>query len=143
MSTELFFVMIKPDGCARGLIGEIISRFERKGFSLEAMRLLNGANIQATMARHYQEHEGKTFYDSLMNFACSGNVCAMFWRGNIQVARNMVGATLPWDAAPGTIRGDFSSSLPRNLIHCSDSSESAATEVILWNELLSSPSYSI
>lgn len=144
MSSSPFFLMIKPDGIARGLVGKIISRFEKKGFALLEMRLIRPKNdeiddmgenfLHALMERHYQSHSEKTFYDELMEFSLSGPVIAMIWMGNIQVARSLVGCTIPWDAKPGTIRGDFASSLPANLVHCSSDAESALREVNLWKE---------
>ncbi len=136
MSSTLFFLMAKPDAIKRGLVGEIISRFEKKGFVLKQLRYLRPPEISAVIAAHYQEHVGKNFYDNLLTFSLSGSICAMIWEGNIQVARSMVGATLPWDAASGTIRGDYACSLPANLVHCSDGPESAAREVDLWSSML-------
>lgn len=130
MSSDSFFLMAKPDALQRGLLGEIISRFEKKGFKLEQMKIVYTEEFIAE--RHYEEHKGKAFYDNLIKFTISGPVCAMVWSGNIQVARNMTGDTLPWDAKPGTIRGDYASSLPNNLVHCSDSYESAKREIKLW-----------
>lgn len=134
MATREFFLMAKPDAVRRGLIGEIISRFEKRGFSLTRCRLFTPS--QELVREHYKEHEGKSFYEGLVNFTLEGNVFAMIWSGNIQVARSMVGSTRPEDALPGTIRGDFSCSLPMNLVHCSDGPESATREVELWSPFL-------
>ena len=108
MSSVRFFVMAKPDAVRRGLTGEIVSRFEKRGFMLEKIRLVDPVDYKITMEDHYAEHRGKAFYDGLINFSLSGRVCLMIWNGNIQVARSLIGSTLPWDAKPGTIRGDYS-----------------------------------
>lgn len=136
MSSCKFFVMCKPDCCSRKLVGEIISRFEKKGFTLLHAKYLQSWDVIDTIEEHYAEHHGKSFYDDLINFTTQGNLFAMIWEGNIQVARTMIGATLPWEAAPGTIRGDFSCTLPNNLVHCSDNLENANREVNLWQNLL-------
>lgn len=136
MSVQNFFVMAKPDAVERGLVGKIISRFEKKGFKLKAMRYLYPSQTADIIPIHYEEHKGKSFYNDLISFSLSGQVCCMIWEGNIMVARTMVGATLPWEAPSGTIRGDYGNSLPRNLIHCSDSLANAEREIKLWFELL-------
>lgn len=130
MSSIRFFVMIKPDGVKRGLVGEIISRFEKKGFQLHNMKMLIPSESQARA--HYEEHQNKAFFTKLINFTCSGAVIPMIWEGNVEVARNIVGATVPWEAKQGTIRGDYACSMPANLVHCSDSPESALREIKLW-----------
>jgi nucleoside-diphosphate kinase len=132
MAVENTFIMVKPDGVRRGLIGEVISRFERKGFVLQRARLVEPTEDVA--ARHYAEHEGKPFYGSLLEFITSGPVMAMEWSGEsiIAVARTMMGATNPADASPGTIRGDRASELQENVIHGSDSAESAQRELAIW-----------
>jgi nucleoside-diphosphate kinase len=124
--------MVKPDGVERGLIGEVISRFERKGLRLEQMRMLT---IDRDLAiRHYGEHQGKPFFDELIEFITSGPVVAMEWAGEsaISVARTVMGATDPRQAGPGTIRGDFGLAVTRNLVHGSDGPESAARELALF-----------
>ncbi|MBT3278930.1 MAG: nucleoside-diphosphate kinase [Phycisphaerales bacterium] len=132
MELETTFVMIKPDGLQRRLLGEIISRFERKGLYLAAMKLIQVSDDQA--AQHYAVHEGKPFYTQLVNFITAGPVVAMQWRGNdaIHLVRTMVGSTHGRDAAPGTIRGDFGISQSDNLIHASDSPESASAEAAIY-----------
>jgi nucleoside-diphosphate kinase len=130
MTTVDFFVMIKPDGVRRGLIGEIISRFEKKGFEL--VNIAIQTPTRELISAHYIEHSDKTFYDNLVDFGSSGPVVQMMWRGNIQVARQIVGATIPWDAVLGSIRGDYACSVPENLVHCSDSADSAERELKLW-----------
>lgn len=130
MSKNNFFVMIKPDGVRRGLIGEIIKRFEKRGFAIKNM-------IMATPEKdhfeeHYKEHKTKGFYDDLIKFSMSGNVLLMKIYGNIQIARRVIGPTTPWKAKKGSIRGDFACSIIENLIHFSDSLESAKREICLW-----------
>ena len=130
MSSIRFLVMIKPDGVQRGLVGEIISRFEKRGFTLHNMKMVIPS--KEIVEDHYEEHEGKAFFDKLVKFTCSGAVVPMIWEGNIQVARNIVGATVPWEAVKGTIRGDYACSIRSNLVHCSDTVESAQREISLW-----------
>ncbi|HMP28037.1 MAG TPA: nucleoside-diphosphate kinase [Saprospiraceae bacterium] len=136
MSSTAFFVMAKPDALKRGLLGEIISRFEKRGFVLKTLKTLLPEDFKDVMDMHYGEHKEKSFYDKLIEFSTSGKICAMIWYGNIDVARKLVGATIPSEALPGTIRGDYSCSLPNNLIHCSDSPENALRELSLWAKLL-------
>ena len=124
--------MVKPDGVRRRLVGEVISRFESKG--LELRRIAMVVPDAATAGAHYAEHEGKPFYDSLLDFITSGPVVAMHWSGEsaVKVARTMMGVTDPAMARPGTIRGDFGLEVQENLVHGSDSSESAARELAIW-----------
>lgn len=129
MSQEHTFIMVKPDGVQRGLVGEIISRFERKGLSLEKVRKLD---IDEDLARrHYAEHVDKPFFPELLGFITSGPVVAMEWSGDsaVAVSRSMMGATDPKQAAPGTVRGDFGLAVTHNLVHGSDSVESAQREL--------------
>ena len=135
MATIPFFVMIKPDGVQRGLVGEIISRFERRGFILQSMRMIPKESSSLIIEEHYRAHADKIFYDELIDFSSSGSVVAMIWLGNIKVARNLVGDTIPWDAKVGTIRGDLACSTPANLVHCSADPESAIREISLWNKV--------
>jgi nucleoside-diphosphate kinase len=126
------FVMVKPDGVRRGLVGEVISRFEAKGLSLEKMRLLT---IPTAMAeQHYGEHADKPFFGELVSFITSGPVVAMEWSGPdaVQIARTLMGATNPVEAPPGTIRGDFGTIISENIVHGSDSTESADRELGLF-----------
>jgi nucleoside-diphosphate kinase len=129
---EKTFIMIKPDGVQRNLIGEIVSRFEQKGFTLAGAKLMSVSRDLAE--KHYAEHKERPFFGELVDFITSGPVFAMVWQGNnvITTARNMMGKTNPVDAAPGTIRGDFAVSVGMNIIHGSDSPESAAREIDLW-----------
>lgn len=136
MSSTSFFVMAKPDSVKRGLVGEIISRFEKKGFVLLNLRYLKPEDIEDVIREHYKEHETKSFYNQLIQFSLSGPVCAMIWKGRIEVARKIVGSTIPEDALPGSIRGDYCCSLPENLIHCSDSADSAYRELSLWSKIM-------
>lgn len=129
-SKQCLFVMVKPDGVRRGLVGKIIARFEKKGFEIMAMKKMKPS--LPLVQEHYREHHGKVFYEPLVNFISSGSVVAMVLNGNVQVARKITGLTIPWDAEKGTIRGDYSCSLNENLVHCSDSAESAKREVELW-----------
>jgi nucleoside-diphosphate kinase len=129
---ERTFVMIKPDGVQRGLIGEIIHRFERRGLKIVAMKFVHVSRELAE--KHYAVHQGRPFYDGLIEYITSGPVVAMILEGTnaITVARNTMGATNPADAAPGTIRADFGIEIGRNLVHGSDGPETAAFEMGLW-----------
>jgi nucleoside-diphosphate kinase len=129
---EQTFVMIKPDGLARGLVGEVISRLEQKGLRLEQMRLLTMSEDLAR--RHYAEHVDKGFFPELLAFITSGPVVAMAWSGPgaVAVVRALMGATDPQKAEPGTIRGDFGLEVTKNIVHGSDSPASAARELALF-----------
>lgn len=129
---EHTFVMVKPDGVARRLVGEVVSRFERKGLNLERIRMLA---IDEAMAKiHYAEHVDKPFFAELVEFITSGPVVAMEWSGEsaVSVARSLMGATDPKAAAPGTIRGDFSVVVTNNIVHGSDSVASAERELDIF-----------
>ena len=125
-------VLVKPDGVQRGLIGEIISRLERRGLKIVGMKLMQVSGELAN--RHYGEHEGKPFFAGLVGFITSGPVVAMAIEGNnvVGLVRTTVGATNPAASAPGTIRGDLGVDIGRNLIHGSDSDESAKRELSLF-----------
>ena len=126
---EKTLVLVKPDGVRRGLSGEIIARFEKRGLQIVALKLLQ---ISRPMAeKHYAEHVGKPFFESLVEFITSGPVVAMVVKGDhaIRAVRAMMGATNPLEAAPGTIRGDFALVMSENVIHGSDGSESAEREI--------------
>jgi nucleoside-diphosphate kinase len=129
MAVENTYVMVKPDGVARGLVGEIISRLERKGLVLEQMRMLTMDEELAS--RHYAEHTDKPFFGELVDFITSGPVVAMHWSGEsaVVVARTLIGVTNPVEAAPGTIRGDYGLVITHNIVHGSDSVESGQREV--------------
>lgn len=124
--------MVKPDGVQRNLIGEIVSRFEKKGYQLVGAKLMTVSRELAE--EHYAEHKERPFFGELVDFITSGPVFAMVWQGNnvISTARAMMGKTNPADAASGTIRGDFATSVGMNIIHGSDSPESAEREIGLW-----------
>jgi nucleoside-diphosphate kinase len=134
MATESTFVMVKPDGVRRGLVGEVISRLERKGMTLDKMRMLTIDDDLAS--RHYAEHVDKPFYGELAAFITSGPVVAMQWSGEsaVVVARTLMGTTNPAEAAPGTIRGDFGMIITENVVHGSDSPASAERELGLYFE---------
>ena len=125
-------ILVKPDAFARSLSGEIIARFERKGLRLVALRLLTMERGLAQ--RHYAEHEGKPFFGELVDFITSGPLVAMVLEGKsaVKAARQVIGATNPVEAAPGSIRGDFAIEVGQNMVHGSDSTESAAREVGLF-----------
>ncbi|MFD0586905.1 nucleoside-diphosphate kinase [Paenibacillus sp. GCM10027627] len=126
---ERTFLMIKPDGVQRGLIGEIVSRFERKGLQLSGAKFMRVTRELAEI--HYAEHKGKSFYEPLLEFISSGPVFAMVWSGDnvIALARALIGKTDALDAAPGTIRSDFAVHTNFNLIHGSDSPANAEREI--------------
>ncbi len=129
---ERTLILVKPDAFARSLTGEIIARFERKGLRLAALRHLTMERGLAE--RHYAEHEGKPFYGELVDFITSGPLVAMVLEGEsaVEAARQVIGATNPLEASPGSIRGDFAISVGQNMVHGSDSTESAAREVGLF-----------
>ena len=125
-------ILIKPDAFARNLSGEIIARFERKGLRLVAMNLMTMTRELAE--RHYAEHEGKGFYEELVTFITSGPLVAMVLEGDqaVVAARQVIGATNPLEATTGSIRGDYAIEVGQNMVHGSDSPESAAREVALF-----------
>jgi len=129
---ERTLVLLKPDCIHRRLVGAIVQRFEQKGLRLAGMKLLQVSRSLAE--KHYAVHKGKAFYESLLQFITSGPTLALVLEGReaVAVVRNLIGATDGAKAAPGTIRGDFALSVQNNLIHGSDSPESAAREIALW-----------
>ncbi|MDB9428756.1 nucleoside-diphosphate kinase [Microcystis aeruginosa CS-555/01A07] len=129
---ERTFLMIKPDGVQRNLVGEIIQRFEAKGFTLVGLKMMQVSSELAE--KHYAVHKERPFFRSLVDFITSSPVVAMVWQGDgvIASARKIIGATNPLNAEPGTIRGDFGISFGRNLIHGSDGPCTATDEVSLW-----------
>ena len=137
---EQTFVMIKPDAVQRNLIGDIISRFEKRGLKLKGLKMMQ---ISQTLAeKHYEEHKEKLFFGELVKFITSGPVVAMVWEGHgaVQVVRKMMGSTNPQEAPVGTIRGDYALFLGNNVVHGSDSLESASREIALFfdhNEVIS------
>ncbi len=132
MTVERTFVAIKPDGVQRGLVAEILGRFERKGFKLVGLKQLTPSAELAEM--HYGVHRERPFFSSLVEFITSGPVVAMVWEGDgvIASARKLIGTTKPLEADPGTIRGDLAINIGRNVIHGSDGTETAAFEIGLW-----------
>ncbi|KAK9908383.1 hypothetical protein WJX75_007067 [Coccomyxa subellipsoidea] len=124
--------MVKPDGVQRGLVGEIIGRFERKGFTLRALKLFRPSKELAE--EHYKDLSAKPFFKDLVDYITSGPVVAMVWEGNgvVASARKLIGATNPLNAEPGTIRGDLAIQTGRNVVHGSDSPENGERETGLW-----------
>ena len=136
MSTEKTLILVKPDGVARGLVGEVISRIESKGYSIDAVRMLKAD--RSLLEKHYAEHVGKPFYEPLVEFMLSGPIVAIVASGNrvIEGFRSLAGVTDPTLAAPGTIRGDLArdqgTKVVQNIVHGSDSPESAAREIKIF-----------
>ena len=136
MSTEKTLILVKPDGVRRGLVGEVISRIETKGYAIDALRMLQAD--AALLEKHYAEHVGKPFYEPLVEFMMSGPIVAIVASGNrvIEGFRSLAGVTDPTVAAPGTIRGDLArdqgTKVMQNLVHGSDSPESAAREIAIF-----------
>ena len=136
MSTEKTLILVKPDGVRRGLVGEVISRIETKGYAIDALRMLQAD--RDLLAQHYAEHVGKPFYEPLVEFMMSGPIVAIVASGNrvIEGFRSLAGVTDPTVAAPGTIRGDLArdqgTKVMQNLVHGSDSPESAAREIQIF-----------
>ena len=132
MAAERSFIAIKPDGVQRGLVGEILGRFERKGFKLVGLKQLTPSRELAES--HYGVHRERPFFAGLVDFITSGPVVAMVWEGEgvIASARKLIGATKPLEAEPGTIRGDLAINIGRNVIHGSDAPETAEFEIGLW-----------
>jgi nucleoside-diphosphate kinase len=132
MDTQHTFVMVKPDGVRRGLVAEVIGRFERKGLILEQMRMLTVDDGLA--GRHYAEHTEKSFFAELVSFITSGPVVAMEWSGPdaVSIVRTLIGSTDPAEAPPGTIRGDLGTIITENIVHGSDSLDSAEREIQLF-----------
>lgn len=129
---ERTFLAVKPDGVQRRLVGEIVRRFERKGFKLVALKLVQAS--EELLCEHYAELRGRPFYGRLVKYMSSGPVVAMVWQGLdvVRASRALIGATDPMNAQPGTIRGDFCVEVGKNVIHGSDSVESARREIALW-----------
>ena len=139
MADERTFVAIKPDGVERGLVGEIIGRFERRGLKLVGLKMMHVTPELAE--KHYGEHKGKGFYNGLVGHITSGPIVAMVWEGKnaYALARQVIGATNPAESAPGTIRGDLAVDIGRNVVHGSDSPDSAKREIGIFfgdNEII-------
>lgn len=132
MSNNRTFVMIKPDGLQRGFVGEIISRFEKKGLKIAAMKLVSVSKELAE--KHYGIHKGKPFFEPTVKYIISSPVITMVLEGNnaIDIVRTLMGKTNPQDASPGTIRGDYGQFIGRNIIHGSDGPDTAEFEINLW-----------
>ena len=126
------FVIVKPDAVQRGLIGQIVTRFERRGLKIVAMKMVDVSDELAR--RHYAVHESRPFFDGLIQYVTSAPVVAMVLEGTdaIALVRNTVGSTKPAESPPGTIRGDFGIEVGRNLVHASDGEETAESEIALW-----------
>ncbi|KAM3826695.1 nucleoside diphosphate kinase 3 isoform 2-T2 [Vipera latastei] len=131
-ANERTFLAIKPDGVQRHLVGEIIRRFEKKGFTLVAMKLMQAS--EELLKEHYVSLRERPFFSRLVKFMSSGPIVAMVWQGQevVKTARMMIGETNPADSKPGTIRGDFCIEVDKNVVHGSDSVESAQREIALW-----------
>jgi nucleoside-diphosphate kinase len=136
VSTEKTLILVKPDGVARGLVGEVMSRIEAKGYAIDSLRMLQAD--RALLEKHYAEHVGKPFYEPLVEFMMSGPIVAIVASGNrvIEGFRSLAGVTDPTVAAPGTIRGDLArdqgTKVVQNIVHGSDSPESAAREIQIF-----------
>ena len=135
MATELTFAMVKPDGVRRGLTGTVIARLERKGFRIRGLKLMQISRELAE--RHYGEHAGKPFFGTLVSFITSGPVVAMAVEGENAILewRKMMGATNPKDATPGTIRGDYATTIDENVVHGSDAPATAERELGIFFEV--------
>lgn len=129
---ERTFAMVKPDGVQRGLVGEIVRRYEARGLKVVGLKLMQVPRSKAE--EHYAEHQGKPFYNGLVDYITSGPVAAICLEGKnaVSVVRTLNGATKPWDAAPGTIRGDLALDIGRNVVHGSDSVDAATRELGIY-----------
>lgn len=143
MASEKTLILCKADAVVRGLVGEVLSRFEKRGYQIVALKLLHVDEARAK--RHYAEHEGKPFFDGLVKYITSTPIVALVIEGSDAVdgCRASIGATNPIKATPGTIRGDYGQTIGRNLVHGSDSPASAEREIAIWfepHEIFSRPS---
>jgi nucleoside-diphosphate kinase len=131
-ATDRTYIMIKPDGVQRGLVGDIIKRFEQRGYQLKALKLKQAS--EELLREHYKDLVDKKFFPSLLEYMLSGPVVCMVWQGEnaVKMGRQMLGATNPQESLPGTIRGDFSVEVGRNICHGSDSDENAEREIGMW-----------
>jgi nucleoside-diphosphate kinase len=132
MATERTLILCKSDAVVRGLVGEVISRFEKRGYVLVAMKLLHVDEARAK--KHYAEHEGRPFFNGLIEYITSTPIVALVVEGSdaVEGCRSTIGVTNPIKAGPGTIRGDYGQTIGRNLVHGSDSTESAEREIAIW-----------
>jgi nucleoside-diphosphate kinase len=143
MATERTLILCKADAVVRGLVGEVLSRFEKRGYQISALKMLHVDEARAK--QHYAEHDGKPFFAGLIEYITGSPIVAMVIEGSdaIEGCRSTIGATNPIKAGPGTIRGDYGQTIGRNLVHGSDSPESAAREIAIWfepGEIFSRPS---
>jgi nucleoside-diphosphate kinase len=129
---ERTLILVKPDGVARGLVGEVVRRFEARALKLAAMKLINAP--RETVEKHYDEHRERPFFNDVVDYLCSGPIVAIALEGPnaVKAARAMMGATNPADAPSGTIRGDLALSIENNIVHGSADAESAAKELAIW-----------
>ncbi|EKX34775.1 hypothetical protein GUITHDRAFT_80303 [Guillardia theta CCMP2712] len=129
---ERTFIMVKPDAVQRGLVGNIITRFEQKGFKLVALKMVQAD--EELLRQHYKDLVSKPFFPSLMSYMTSGPVVPMVWEGDgvVKAGRTILGATKPSESAPGTVRGDYAIDVGRNVCHGSDAVETAVREISLW-----------
>ncbi|KAJ9612659.1 nucleoside diphosphate kinase [Exophiala oligosperma] len=132
MSTEQTFIAVKPDGVQRGLVGDIICRFEKRGYKLVALKMVSPSKEH--LEKHYEDLSSKPFFKGLVTYMLSGPIVAMVWEGRdaCKTGRSILGATNPLQSAPGTIRGDYAIDVGRNVCHGSDGVESAKKEIALW-----------
>jgi nucleoside-diphosphate kinase len=132
LAVERTFIAVKPDGVERGLVGQIIHRFEARGLKLVGLKILNVSGKQAE--EHYGEHKGKPFFDGLVKHITSGPIVAMVWEGKnvVAISRSTIGATNPVDSTPGSIRGDLAMDIGRNIVHGSDSPTNAEREIKIY-----------
>jgi nucleoside-diphosphate kinase len=132
MSVDRTLILVKPDAFARGLTGDILARFERKGLKIAALKLVE--TLRETAETHYAEHAERPFFGELVEFITSAPLVAVVLEGQdvVKASRQLIGATNPLEAAPGSIRGDFAIEVGQNLVHGSDSPESAAREIAIW-----------
>jgi nucleoside-diphosphate kinase len=143
MATQRTLILCKADAVVRGLVGEVLSRFERRGYQIVALKMLHVDEVQAK--RHYAEHEGKPFFPGLVEYLTGTPIVALVIEGSdaVEGCRASIGATNPIKAGPGTIRGDYGQTIGRNLVHGSDSPDSAEREIAIWfepHEVFSRPS---
>ncbi|VDP94746.1 unnamed protein product [Echinostoma caproni] len=129
---ERTFIMVKPDGVARGLVGEVIKRFEQRGYKLVGLKMMHAS--KELLHKHYEAHVNKPFFPGLAQYMSSGPVVPMVFEGYkaVDCGRSMLGATKPEESTPGSLRGDFCQMVGRNMVHGSDSVESAVREINLW-----------
>lgn len=135
MASERTLILCKADAVVRGLVGEVLSRFERRGYQITAMKMLHVDESRAK--RHYAEHDGKPFFNGLVEYITGSPIVALVVEGSdaIEGCRSTIGATNPIKSPPGTIRGDYAQTIGRNLVHGSDSPQSAEREIAIWFEL--------